>query len=76
MNNRAKTLVVLIAVTVAFVVLTAAFAFNAWGPPTKPYDIALVDPSFLDTATARESYAESSASGPLKWIRLFFDPPG
>lgn len=49
---------VLTALTVVFATLTVAFLIRVWGQPNAMYAIPLVDPSFLDTATARQSYAE------------------
>jgi uncharacterized CHY-type Zn-finger protein len=58
MNNGRKTSWVLSALTFTFLALAVAFVFKVWGRPTSLYPIPLVDPSFLDTATARESYAD------------------
>jgi formate-dependent nitrite reductase cytochrome c552 subunit len=56
-HANGKTAWALRGLIVLFGVLTAAFLLNLWGrsAPLKP--IALVDPSFLDTATVRRSYA-------------------
>ena len=58
MNNGPKISWVLSALTFTFLALAAAFLFKVWGRPTSLYPIPLVDSSFLDTATARESYAD------------------
>src|SRR5262245_34923938 len=62
MNGSRKTFV-LAALSIAFLGLTAAFLFDAWGRPAKPSFIPLVDTNFLDTATVRESYAKLAAKG-------------
>jgi hypothetical protein len=58
MKDGRKTSWVLNALSFTFLALAAAFVFKVWGRPTTPYPIPLVDASFLDTATARESYGE------------------
>ncbi len=58
MNNGGKISWVLSALAFTFLALAAAFIVKVWGRPTSLYPIPLVDASFLDTAPARESYAE------------------
>ena len=58
MKNARKTSIVLSLFVFSLIALSAGFLFNLWGRATRPYPIPLVDPSFLETATARESYAE------------------
>ena len=58
MKNDRKTFSVLGALTLAFLALAAAFLFPLWGRTPALTPIPLVEPAFLDTATARESYAE------------------
>lgn len=58
MNDGRKTFAVLAALVVVFLALAGAFLLNLWGRPAAVKPIPLVDRSFLDTATARESYAE------------------
>lgn len=43
---------------VLFALLAAAFLFNLWGRTVGPSRISLVDTNFLDTTTARRSYAD------------------
>jgi formate-dependent nitrite reductase cytochrome c552 subunit len=43
---------------IVFLALTAGFLSNTWGHPPKLVPIPLVDPTFLQTNTVRESYAE------------------
>jgi hypothetical protein len=57
-KNGRRTSIVLAVFVFSALGLAAAFFFNAWGQPTRPYSIPLVDPSFLDTTPARVSYAE------------------
>ena len=52
-----KTVWALRGLVVLFGVLTAAFLLNLWGRSVPLRPIPLVDPSFLDTATVRRSYA-------------------
>ena len=52
-----KTAWALRGLVVLFGVLTAAFLLNLWGRSAPLRPISLVDPSFLDTATVRRSYA-------------------
>jgi formate-dependent nitrite reductase cytochrome c552 subunit len=52
-----KTAWALRGLVVLFGVLTAAFLLNLWGRSVPLRPIPLVDPSFLDTATVRRSYA-------------------
>ena len=49
---------VLRALVVVFCGLAAAFLFNLWGQTAPLPAIPLVDPTFLDTATVRRSYAD------------------
>lgn len=57
-KNGRKTTVVLTIFVLTVLSLAAAFLVDAWGRPTKPYPIALVDPAFLNTAPNRVSYAQ------------------
>ena len=58
MNGRDKTLVVLRVLIVCFIGLAVAFLANLWGQPRGLPPIPPVDPSVIDTATVRESYAD------------------
>ena len=58
MGNGRRTAWVLSALTLVFLALAGAFLYNVWGRLPNPSPIPLVDLAFLDTATARESYAE------------------
>jgi hypothetical protein len=57
MKSERKTWSVLSGLTLVFLALAAAFVFQLWGRSPNLPAIPLVDPAFLDTATARESYA-------------------
>lgn len=63
MTSHAKTQLVLQVLIVLFVALAAAFLLRAWGRPAALQPIALVDTNFLDTATARRSYADLVKAG-------------
>ena len=58
MNDARKSSIVLGILVFSLIALCAGFLLNLWGRPARPYSIPLVDPSFLDTAPVRESYAE------------------
>ena len=58
MNGRFKATLVLRGLVVLFAGLAAAFLLDLWGRPAPLRPIPLVDPAFLDTATARRSYAD------------------
>lgn len=58
MNGRAKTAMVLRILIGVFAFLAAAFLFKLWGKTAPPPTIPLVSTNFLDTATARRSYAD------------------
>jgi len=63
MNGHGKTSVTLLALTVLFLALAAAFIFNLWGRSVASPSIPLVSTNFLDTATARRSYADLVKAG-------------
>ncbi len=58
LKNHAKTSVVLGFLVVIFIALAASFLEELWGRPAGPPSIPLVDLSFLETNTVRESYSE------------------
>jgi formate-dependent nitrite reductase cytochrome c552 subunit len=58
MTNHTKPPLALRALVVVFVVLAVAFLLNSRGQQAPLQPIPLVDPSFLDTATVRRSYAD------------------
>jgi hypothetical protein len=58
MTDEKKTSLVLVGLVVLFAGLTTAFLENLWGRPAPLETIPLVDPTFLDTATVRRSYAD------------------
>ena len=41
----------------------AGLLLELWGRPETPTPIPLVDPSFIDTATVRQSYADLKSAG-------------
>jgi uncharacterized CHY-type Zn-finger protein len=45
-------------ITVSFLLLAGLLLANLWGRPVPPVPIALVDPSFLDPAPWRQTYAD------------------
>jgi uncharacterized CHY-type Zn-finger protein len=63
MNGHGKTSVTLLALTVLFLALAAAFIFNLWGRSVASPSIPLVSTNFLDKATARRSYADLIKAG-------------
>jgi hypothetical protein len=63
MNGYGKTSVTLLALTVIFLALAAAFIFNVGGRSGPLPSIPLVSTNFLDTATARRSYADLVKAG-------------
>jgi hypothetical protein len=58
MHNGSRIRLVLTALGVVFLGLTAAFWVELWGHPAALRQNPLVDPAFLDTATWRKSYAD------------------
>ncbi|MFA5058882.1 MAG: cytochrome c3 family protein [Opitutaceae bacterium] len=58
LRNQNWTNLVLRGLVVLFGLLAAAFLLNPWGRQPPLHQIPLVDPAFLDTATARRSYAD------------------
>jgi hypothetical protein len=58
MNHRDKMSKVLSLLAVCFAALAAAFLADLWGHPQGLNPIPPVDPSVIDTATVRESYAD------------------
>lgn len=63
MKATAKKSLVLTAITLAFLGLSAAFYLDLWGHPAKLAVIPLVDTNFISTATARMSAADLIKSG-------------
>jgi len=63
MKGDSKTSWVLTGLTLLFLGLTVAFAANLWGRLASRESIALVDPGFTNTATARLSAGELISSG-------------
>jgi hypothetical protein len=63
MNTDRRIPVVLSTLTVVFLGLAVAFIFDLWGTPRRLQPIPLVDKSFLDSATVRQSYAELKRTG-------------
>jgi hypothetical protein len=63
MNNSQKTAWVLTGLTAGFLALTAAFLADLWGHPYSLPPHPLVDPSFTNRATVRQSLAELTRSG-------------
>jgi hypothetical protein len=57
-NPDPRTPWVLRGLVAVFVALAVAFVLNLWGHPEPAPTIPLVDPSFLDTAPVRRSYAD------------------
>lgn len=62
-NAETNTNKVLLLLAAAFGLLTLAFLGNVWGKLPATTGIPLVDTNFLDTATARRSYADLIKAG-------------
>lgn len=58
MKESPKTTLVLQLLIAVFILLALAFSRDLWGAPDPVASIPLVDVKFLDTATARVSFAE------------------
>ena len=63
MKGDSKTSLVLTGLTLLFLGVAAAFVSNLWGRIPPRESIALVDPTFTNTATPRLSAGELIASG-------------
>jgi hypothetical protein len=63
MHDNQKTAVVLIGLSFLFLALHFAFQSDLWGRPQPLIDIPLVDPTFTNTATVRQSTAQLKQTG-------------
>jgi len=63
MNAQTKTSLVVVALSVLFIALAGAFAFNLFGRPAALPHIPLVDPKFTNTVTVRLSSAQQIKAG-------------